>query len=102
MQGNVRTISAQCLALERILELGVLFLSRVARAREEKAKSEIEISIAAIAAILLPKVRNGIWDRILNVLNLKYERLVHNSAKVVPCEFFSNLMGPHRTFCCTR
>ena len=28
-------------------------------------------------------MRNGIWVRILNVLNLQYERLVHNSAKVV-------------------
>ena len=33
-------------------------------------------------------MRNGIWVRILNVLNLKYERLVHNSAKVVSLQFF--------------
>ena len=35
-------------------------------------------------------MRNGIWVRILpvNVLNLKYERLVHNSAKVVPLQVF--------------
>jgi hypothetical protein len=31
-------------------------------------------------------VREGIWVRTLNVLNLKYERLVHNSAKVVPLQ----------------
>ena len=37
---------------------------------------------------LLPKVRNCIWVRILNVLNLKYERLVHNSAKVVSLQVF--------------
>ena len=30
MQGSVWTISGQCLALESISELGVLFLSRVA------------------------------------------------------------------------
>ena len=33
-------------------------------------------------------MRNGIWVRTLNVLNLKYERLVHNSAKVVPLQVF--------------
>ena len=33
-------------------------------------------------------MRNGIWVRILNVLNLKYERLVHNSAKVVSLQVF--------------
>ena len=29
-----------------------------------------------------------VWVSTLNVLNLKYERLVHNSAKVVPLQVF--------------
>ena len=33
-------------------------------------------------------MRNGIWVRTLNILNLKYERLVHKSAKVVPLQVF--------------
>ena len=33
-------------------------------------------------------MRNGIWVRTLNVLNLKYGLLVHNSAKVVPLQVF--------------
>ena len=36
-------------------------------------------------------MRNGIWVRTLNVPNLNYERrerLVHNSAKVVPLQVF--------------
>ena len=33
-------------------------------------------------------MREGIWFRTLNVLNLKYERLDHNSAKVVPLQVF--------------
>ena len=33
-------------------------------------------------------MRNCIWFRTLNVPNLKYERLDHNSAKVVPLQVF--------------
>ena len=33
-------------------------------------------------------MREGIWFPALNVLNLKYERLVHNSAKVVSLQVF--------------
>ena len=40
-----------------------------------------------------PKVRNRIWVRTLNVLNLKYERLVHNSAKVVPLQVFLQIQA---------
>ena len=43
-------------------------------------------------------MREGIWVRTLNVLNLKYERLVHNSAKVVPLQAFGkfSVSPPHR------
>ena len=37
---------------------------------------------------LLPKARKSIWVCIMNVLNLKYERRVHNSAKVPPLQAF--------------
>ena len=42
-------------------------------------------------------MRNGIWVRTLNVLNLKYGLLVHNSAKVVPLQVFgkSRLLLPY-------
>ena len=46
MQGSVWTIAGQCLALESIFELGVLFLSRVAGAGAG-GKIEIEINIVA-------------------------------------------------------
>ena len=40
-------------------------------------------------------MRKGIWVRTLNVLNLKYERLVHNSAKVVPLQVFGKFSLLH-------
>ena len=39
-------------------------------------------------------MRNGIWVRTQTVLNLKYERLVHNSAKVVPLQVFGKFRLP--------
>ena len=36
----------------------------------------------------------------LNVLNLKHERLVHNSAKVVPLQVFSRFLA--NLVCCCR
>ena len=49
-------------------------------------------------------MRNGIWVRILNVLNLNYERLGHNSAKVVPLQVFGkfSVSPPYACECFTQ
>ena len=84
MHVSVWGSSGQCLLSKSIFELLVIFLSRVARWVREVLNYSIELNVT-------PKVRNCIWVRALNVLNLKYERLAHNSAKVVPLQVFGKL-----------
>ena len=49
-------------------------------------------------------MRNSIWVRILNVQNLKCERLVHNSAKVVSLQVFGkfSVSPPYACECFTQ